>query len=135
MYRLLPLLAFAVLVGCARPAQQQADVEREQKAMFAVSAPYPRVTPSGPSGATASYNSDAGVIRVANPTDRLLTDITLWIDGAYVHHIPAIAPHSSIVVHTSDFLDMRGFSAEERESAVERMEMQRGNELFEVPMQ
>jgi hypothetical protein len=135
MHRLITVLALAMLAGCARtPAGQQADLEREQKASFAVSAPYPRVEPINGLGATARYEPDTGIIRVANPTDQILTDITLWLDGAYVHHIPAIAPHSSIIINTRDFFDMRGHSAQERRAPVQRMEIQRDNELFSVPM-
>lgn len=134
MFRFSPLPLLALLAGCTETATQVPDPEFEQKAGYAVAIPYPRTPPAGPAGAWAIFDPQADTFRIFNETDCPLAGAALWIDGAYVQKLPPIAPKSSVLVRTRDSFDLRGLSAEEAKTPVTRLEIQRENELYEVPM-
>jgi hypothetical protein len=136
---LVTLLAVGALAGCQAGASfdpnfsRGNDVNTERLAAYAAQAEYPReAQASDELRAAALIDRDRGTIRILNFGDRPLNDAVVWVNGAFVHRVGSIPPTGSVTIPRASFYDARGNSLAKQQTSANRVQIQWGNELYNL---
>ena len=122
---ILTAAALVTLVGCASQSSAPTDARQSQTAepqgpttselaAYAGSHQYPQSESSRSDiRAAAIVNANQGVIKIYNFGTDAIRDADVWVNRAFVRHVSAIAPGSSVSIRTPDLYNSVGqqFSA------------------------
>ena len=129
-------------IGCSAGAEfdpqfgsaKQTDSERTQLAAFAAQQQYPRdASASDDLRAAALINREKNTIRVLNFSDRPLNDAVIWVNGSFVHRVERqIPPNGSVTIPRAQFYDATGRSLSNQSTSANRVQIQWGDELYNL---
>ena len=128
-------LLLAAGAGCeTQQLSHVGDAPREQIA-YAATAKYPAETPARAGLQVAAVDDpDGKKLTLLNLTDNAVPPSTVWVNGAYLHQVPTIAPRGMVDVHYSHLL-MAGPSPQDLKQSgqsVRKVELQTHDGFFAV---
>ena len=132
---LLCLVAALAVAGCEsqNDSARTANVAPSgmQLAAYAGAHQYPTTMPvTDHSRIAAVVNHRNGTIKIYNFDSRPMSDVEVWVNQSFVQHINGIAPHSSVIIRTSDLYNGLGQSFASLNAPVSLVQVEADNSLL-----
>ena len=140
MKRVMGILVAAGLAGGVAGCSTSADVhpfasngdEKAQLAAFAAKSEYPNVQASDDLKASAIVSRDKNQIKVVNSTDQSLTNVKVWVHGAYVAPVTQIPAHGLVTLERKDFYDRNGQTLADVKTPPAKIQLQTQDRFFNL---
>jgi hypothetical protein len=135
MTRLLALLVVALLAGCTTDKLGRVGEEPRAAITYAATASYPgSPQPSDRISAAAVDDRGARELVIYNMSDTAVPRATVWVNGAFLHRVPGIAPRRSVEISYRELLEAGQGVRDLRTArqAVRRVELETSDGLFTV---
>ena len=137
------VVSMAVLAGCkARPSlvPNSDPMLRKTNAEFAADAkkrhPYPADATKGPEAvARAQVGYDRNKIELANLSNEDWKDVDVWVNGAYVVHLPRVEKGKLKTIHFPMLYNAKGKAFPSSGTLVKKVEVLRDGTMQDVRVQ
>ena len=131
------LLLAAALVGCASNGNDSARTTAQaptapELAAYAGAHKYPATQPaSNDLRAAAIVSRDRGIIKIYNFTNQPVANPDVWVNEAFVQHLPGIAPGSApVVIRFSDLYNGLGQQFSSQNEQVRSVQIESDGKLY-----
>lgn len=134
----LAVAGIALLAGCAggggveSPFAGDSGSRQAQLAAYAASTPYPSTQATPATHLGAIVNRDDKTLRILNFSDQQVKDGRVWINGAFVHRIQSVPPHSSVTLRLDQFYNNTGRSMKDMSITPENVQLQADGNLYSL---
>ena len=130
------LIAIAALAGCESTGQDAARISAQaptapELAAYAGAHKYPSTQPTRDLKAAAIVNRDRGIIKIYNFTSQPLQNVDVWVNQAFVQHLPGVAPGSApVVIRFSDLYNGLGQQFSSQNEQVRTVQVDADGHLY-----
>ena len=126
-----------ILVGCSTNASVQNpfkgdDTQKTQLAAFAAQSQYPNKQASDDLRATALIDRKEGTIKIINSTQQSLTDVKLWVNGAYVTHVDTIPARGIVTIKRENLYNRDGISLAKANAGITKVQLEQGDRFYNL---